>query len=158
MNVQITQSPTVHPLPVHTHSKVTRVRQSRFSFPRERFWAFLNPSNQDGPALSSCGVSQHARQSRFFPLLHLHLPVSPPPSHSWLSHLFENVLQAFLERGRVGRESFENLLWKMSSFYSSHLIDTSGEERKLPGRERFLRQTEWGAGCQLRSSAGWGTE
>lgn len=44
-------------------------------------------------------------------------PVPLGPFLSWLSHLFENILQELLEKECAGGKCFENLHLKMSLFY-----------------------------------------
>lgn len=78
-------------------------------------------------SLSSC----------WYPFVHLYIksafPVSVAPFLSWLSYLFEDILQELLEKGCVGGKFFEILHLKISWFYPcTWLIVWLG--REIPSR------------------------
>lgn len=71
------------------------------------------------------------------------------PSLSWLSHLFENVLQELLQRGCVGGKFLENLTFENVFILLSHLTDSLAEERGLLGRKRGLPCCQPGSSVAL---------
>lgn len=77
-------------------------------------------------------MSPHCRLAdplSFIPILDLLFPVSPVPFLTWLSHLFENILQEFLEKGCGGGTFFETLEfgWGEKSSRQEMIAKQNGE-------------------------------
>lgn len=111
-NILLIKSQALYPLSVHASDRYVLSSPSWGSL----FWNLLNLSNLYSTQLSSW--NRHLADSlSFIPILDLLFPVSPVPFLTWLSHLFENIFQEFLEKGCVGGKFFETLHLKMCLFY-----------------------------------------
>lgn len=124
----------------------------QFIFPRKSLLESSEPLQLG--LLHSCPSAmplQHhlACTLSFVPMWDLLFPGSLVPSLSWLSHLFEKILQELLQIGCVGGKFLEKLTSDNVFILLSHLTDPLAEERGLPGRKRGLLHCQPGSSVAL---------
>lgn len=140
MNLLLIQSQTLYPLSIFSHNQVTYLRYAlSSSLWGSLFWNLLNHSNL---LLHSCPsgmpLQHHVSCTlSFVPMWDLLFPGFLVPSLSWLSHLFENILQEPLQIGCVGGKFLENLTFENVFILLSHLTDSLRRERSSRQEKRL---------------------
>lgn len=147
MNSLLIQSQTPYPLSIFPHNTSDTLSVHLLQ------GVFWTKPPQFGPwhsCPSGMPLQHHlAHTLSFVPMWDLLFPGFLMPSLSWLSHLFENVLQELLQKGCVGGKFLENLTFENVFILLSHLTDSLAEERGLPGRKRRLPCCQPGSSVAL---------
>lgn len=147
MNLLLIQSQTPYPLSIFSHDHIFshsgHIPQILYQFisPRKSLLESSEPLQLR--LLHSCPSGmplQHhlACTLSFVPMWDLLFPGSLVPSLSWLSHLFENILQELLQIGCVGGKSLENLTFQNFFILLAHLTDSLRREVFQAGKEAYF--------------------
>lgn len=125
MSILLVQSQTLYLL--FPHNKVTHVRCTISLSSKavsQESWEALKPA--------TCLQHHFADTLSLAPASTVSFILS---AFSGLSHLFQNILQEFVERRMCGRWIFCEFTSEDVSILPSHLIDSLAEERSPPGRK-----------------------